>query len=191
MHRRRHPAAAATASSGGGAARSDLVTSWARPAREQRQRRRPSRPDAHRGEQGRSRAGCRRHGFAVGERHDLGLGFGSWPRLRCRSSLRLRPRLPRPTRHGSSCSHRDRPGACRDHCLRTCTPGRREPCGQRRDVEDRGCRALAVTPVEHREGCTADGPQGHRQAGHTPRHERAGQPVRARRPRRPLRLERP
>ena len=121
-----------------------------------------------------------------------GLGYGSWLRLRCRSSFRLRPRLPRATRHGSSCSHRHRPGARRDHCLRTCPPGRREPCRQRRDVEDRGCRALP----SHPRSSTAKGvqrtvPQGHRQAGHTPRHERAGQPVRARRPRRPLRLERP
>ena len=79
----------------------------------ERQGRRPSRPHAHRGEQGRSRAGCRRNGVAVGERHDLGIDGGSRPGLRCRPSLRLRPRLPRSTRHGSACSHGDRPGAGR------------------------------------------------------------------------------
>ena len=105
------------------------------------------------------------------------LGYGSWLRLRCRSSFRLRPRLPRATRHGSSCSHRDRTGACRVMASARARQADANPADNDATLRIEAA-ALSPAPRSTPPRCTADGPQGHSQTGHTPGHERAGQPVR-------------
>ena len=156
----------------------------------ERQGRRPSRPDAHRGEQGRSRAGCRRNGVAFGERHDLGVAADA-ARLRCRPSVRLRPRLPRSTRTVRLAATVTGPGPVVITAAARARQTDTNPADN--DATLRIEPAAALSPSPPSSGAKAarrryaEAPP----AGHTPRHERAGRPVRARRPRRPLRLQRP